>query len=295
VVICEDGTSPPVLLVPTTIQEISGKLGPSLQTFLYDPTRENTFTGTQGTVIRVSPQAFVTQSGQPFTGLVHLEMREVFSKADMVLSAMPTISNGQPLESAGEFYLAPREKVRWADSASVKLKAVIPASVTSLAGMQVFAGSTPGPGSPTCFQWQPIDNSALTTEGQTVSGQVSGAVLDAGYDWINFDRFLPDAPKDTIIASIGGEKVDLTKNTLAYILFHADNTALKVCEYAGPGRIKSPGIPLGSAVSFVVIRTLNGKLYYRREKLVVQGRVDVEPVLLEITPNALVDSLRSIQ
>ncbi|MCR5889491.1 hypothetical protein LRS06_17280 [Hymenobacter sp. J193] len=296
VIICEDGPPPPpILTTPANIQDIPSKLGPPVQQFIYDPTRENVFTGSQGTVILVSPNAFVTESGQPFTGPVHLEMREVFSKADMVLSAMPTISNGQLLESAGEFYLAPQEKVKWADGASVKFSAAIPASVTSMSGMQMFVGATPGAGTSRCFQWQPVDSSALTTDGQIATGQVSGAVLNAGYDWINFDRFLPDAPKDTIIANIVGEEVDLVKNTVAYVLFNTDNTAIKICEYAGPGKIKSPGIPLGSAVSIVVIRTLNGKLYYNRQKTVVNGRVNVEPALLEITPNALVDSLKIIK
>ncbi|WP_157547587.1 hypothetical protein [Hymenobacter sp. DG25A] len=297
VVICEDGT-PPVLGTPATIQEIPTKLGPPMQLFTYDPAQENTFTSTQGTAILIPANAFVNENGQPITTPVHLEMREVFNKADMVLAAMPTISNGRILESAGELYLSPQEKVKWADGKTIEMTTTIPPSVTSMNGMRLFSGaSNPTVG---CFNWDLVldTGSALAVTGQALPQAkvtISSTLLNTGATWINIDKFLPEAPKDTIVANIPGDPVDVAKNTMAFALIRDRNSVLRLCDSSEPGTLQTPGIPLGTAVSVVVIRTLNSKMYFGRTNTIVDGKKYLTPNILEITPEALVDSLKLLK
>ncbi|WP_303311025.1 hypothetical protein [Hymenobacter sp. BT730] len=294
VVICKDGT-PPVVGTPATIQEIPAKLGPPMQLFTYDPTRENTFTSTQGTAILIPANAFVQENGQPVTTPVHLEMREVFNKADMVLAAMPTISNGRILESAGELYLSPQEKVKWAEGKTIEMTTTVPPSIASMAGMQLFSGaSNPGVG---CFNWDVVldPGSALTVTGQKAKVTISSTLLNTGASWINLDRFLPDAPKDTIVANIPGDTVDVVKNTMAFALIRDMNSVIRLCDSSEPGTLQTPGIPLGTAVSVVVIRTLNSKMYFGRTNTIVDGKKYLTPNILEITPEALIDSLKLLK
>ncbi|AIZ63615.1 hypothetical protein PK28_07775 [Hymenobacter sp. DG25B] len=294
VVICNDG-KPPVIKTPTTIKEVATTLGAPVQLYTYNPAQENTFNSAQGTAVVIPAHAFVDENGKPVTTPVHVQLREVFDKATMVLTAMPTISDGRALESAGEFYLAPEEKVKWADGISVTLSSQIPPSVTSMEGMQLFAAQPISDFSFDCFHWSPQIDTTFKSFGQTASAKIPSALLNAGYEWINFDRFLPDEPKDTIIVTIPGENIDLKTNTMAYVLFQDNNTAFKFCESAGIGKLKSPGIPLGTAVSTVVIRTLNGKVYYGRTNTIVDGKKYLAPNILEITPEALVDSLKLLK
>jgi hypothetical protein len=65
-----------------------------------------TFTSSQGTLITVPANAFVTLGGTPVTGTVDIEYKELYKKSDMLFSDKPTVlTDGRPLKSGGEFFI----------------------------------------------------------------------------------------------------------------------------------------------------------------------------------------------
>ena len=78
--------------LPVTSFEISGKT-------------DTTLFGPQGTRVFVPKEAFVFRDGTPAQGPIKMEIKELYSTSDMVLSGTSTMSGNAPLETGGMVHL----------------------------------------------------------------------------------------------------------------------------------------------------------------------------------------------
>lgn len=124
-----------------------------------DPEETTVITGKQGTIVRIPAGTFVTASGLAVTGKVQVEMKEVFKKSDILLSNLPTISDGKMLESGGVVYLDAAtmdgEKVVIAPGKAVTID--FP-SGSPTQGMQAFSGQYDTEGN---MNWTPMGAPAV--------------------------------------------------------------------------------------------------------------------------------------
>jgi hypothetical protein len=298
IVACEDGTTPgptPGGTTPTTLKELQTQLGAPVQTFTYDPTRANTFTGSKGTIVSIPANAFV-RNGQPVAAPVQLALREIFSRADMVLSGMPTVSNGRVLESAGEVYLQPAQDttLRMAPGTSIRLQTPIPPNVAARDTMQLFVARANAGTS--CFNWQlNLDpGSDLSPAPAFNLMTISDVLYNQGMGWFNCDRFYYTPNPLPITVNVPGTDIDPVKNTLVFAVFRAFNGTLKLCDFTAPNVFRTGGVPLGSAVSIIIIRTVDGKLYYGRQDGTVQAGVPFAPTLQPTTAADILASLNAL-
>jgi hypothetical protein len=298
IVACEDGTTPgpgPGGTMPATLKELQNQLGAPVQTFTYDPTRANTFTGSKGTIVSIPANAFV-RNGQPVAAPVQLALREIFSRADMVLSAMPTVSNGRVLESAGEVYLQPAQDttLRMAPGTSIRLQTPTPPNVAARDSMQLFIARANA--STFCFSWElnmdPGSSLSPTPTGNLLT--ISGALYNQGIGWFNCDRFYDTPSPQPITVNVPGTDIDPVKNTMVFAVFRAFNGTLKLCDFTAPNVFRTSGVPLGAAVSIIVIRTVNNKLYYGRQDGTVQAGVPFAPTLQETTSADIIANLNTL-
>lgn len=76
------------------------------QTFNISVLTGGTFTSSNGTIVTIPANAFVTSSGILVTGNVTIEFKDIYKKSDMLLSNIPSmLTDGRPLKSAGEFFI----------------------------------------------------------------------------------------------------------------------------------------------------------------------------------------------
>ncbi|MBT9392755.1 hypothetical protein KLP40_06230 [Hymenobacter sp. NST-14] len=299
IVVCEDGTTPgPQLPVPATIRDLQTQLGAARQTFTYTPGQVNTFTGAKGTIVTIPANAFV-RHGQPISAPIQLTLREIFSRADMVLSNMPTVSNGQLLESAGEVFLRAADQdstVRMVSGAVIRLQTQNPPTLASRDSMRLFvAPASAGTGSNNCFNWNlnsdPGSTLTPTATGNTMT--VSSLLYNNGIGWFNCDRFYGTPNPLPLVVQVPATNVsDL--NTMVFAVFRDMNGTLAVCNFTAPNVFQTANVPQGARVSIVVIRTENDKLYYGRQDGTVQAGTPFAPVLQETTAAALVAELTSL-
>ncbi|PJJ59558.1 hypothetical protein [Hymenobacter chitinivorans] len=300
VVICEDGKTPgPVVTLPPTISALTAQLGAPVQTLTYDPSRVNSFTSLKGTRITIPANAF-TKYGQPVTAPLELAFREVFSRADMVLSNMPTIAGGQLLESAGEVYLraAKDTAVRMTPGAKLVLQVPTPATA-SRDSMSLFVGGWGGGTTSTCFEWTLNRDTGASSRplngGNSNLVTVSSTLYNAGLNWLNCDKFYTNPnPTTTVKVTVPGLNIDPATNTMVFAVFRTINGAVRICNFKGPNDFEMPGIPQTMPLSIVVIRTVDSKLYYGRQDATVQAGLVITPVLQETTAAALVDALNQL-
>ncbi|UOQ50908.1 hypothetical protein [Hymenobacter cellulosivorans] len=299
VVICEDGTTPGPVTIPPTLTALTTQLGAPVQTLTYNPGQTNEFISAKGTRVTIPANAF-TKNGQPVTGPVELAFREVFSRADMVLSNMPTIANGRLLESAGEVYLraAKDTAVRMAPGVRLTLQVPTPANA-SRDSMSLFVGGWGGGTVTPCFEWtlnqDPGSSLRPNASGTSNIISVSSTLYNSGLNWLNCDRFYYDPnPTTTVKVSVPGTNIDPAKNTMVFAVFRTFNGAIRICNFKAPNFFEMPGIPATTAMSIVVIRTVDSKLYYGRQDATAQAGLVVAPTLQETTPAALVDALNQL-
>ncbi|MFD2787621.1 hypothetical protein [Hymenobacter rubripertinctus] len=296
-VFCEDGTTPgPQLPVPATIRELQTQLGAARQTFTYTPGQTNVFTGAKGTIVTIPGNAFVRNS-QPLTVPIQLTLREIYSRTDMVLSNMPTVSNGALLESAGEVFLRALDQdstVRMAPGAVIQLQTQNPPNLTSRDSMRLFvapSGMVPN----NCFNWNlnidPGSTLTPTATGNTIT--VSSVLYNNGIGWFNCDRFYNTPNPLPLVVNVPATNVSLL-NTMVFAIFRDFNGTLSVCDFTAPNAFQAPNVPQGARVSIVVIRTANDTLYYGRQDGTVQAGTPFAPVLQETTAAALLTALNTL-
>lgn len=73
--------------------------------FQLEADEDHLIKGHKGTVLHIPKDAFVGESGESVSGLVQVEFKELYNKADYVKGNLPTISNGKQLVSGGVLYL----------------------------------------------------------------------------------------------------------------------------------------------------------------------------------------------
>ncbi|OWP64123.1 hypothetical protein CDA63_05175 [Hymenobacter amundsenii] len=292
-VICEDGTTPGPQL-PATIRELQTQLGAARQTFTYMPGRANTFTGTKGTVVTIPANAFV-RNGQALTAPIQLTLREVYSRADMVLSNTPTVAYDLALESAGEVFLRAEQDslVRMAAGATIQLQTLNPPNLASRDSMRLFVAGLAGG---TCFNWylNPDFNSGLspTPTGNILT--IGSLLYNGGIGWFNCDRFYNAPNPLPVVVNVPGTNIDPTTNTTVFAVFRDFNGSVSACNFTAPNTFRSGNMPRGARVSVVVIRIVEGKLYYGRQDGTVQATTPFAPAMREITTAALVTELNTL-
>ncbi|AHM59247.1 hypothetical protein D770_04900 [Flammeovirgaceae bacterium 311] len=77
----------------------------SAQTFTIRQDTVTNLRGEQGSVLKVPANAFVLENGSAPVGEVQLELKEVFSKSDMMANGLSTTSDGRLIESTGMVFI----------------------------------------------------------------------------------------------------------------------------------------------------------------------------------------------
>src|SRR5690606_35084917 len=101
---------------------------------------DTTITGKKGTIIYIDRYCLSFEDGSLVSGPVKIELREVFSKSDLILNNKPTVSDRKMLISAGALYLnatseGKQLKINCPDGLSISVP-----RQSSYPGMQVFNG-----------------------------------------------------------------------------------------------------------------------------------------------------------
>jgi hypothetical protein len=280
----------PIIIDPLEIsgeelmQRIQDNRDDAMQTFAMDASTGGMILAAQGTNLVFGPNAFKDANGDPITGSVDITLLEIYKKADMVLSKLPTnAKNGngdvQTILSAGEFYV----------NASQNGEAVF-----SNGTYQIFAPSDTYDSEITIFK--PVDGcdqpdcDVVWDEdpvGQVVQGEGSGpnGTYVTGYTgfrdtfgWTNLDRWYDYQGPKTLITAAVPEGYNATNSNvyIAYVGLEGlalldiyDENAQLFTEHYGQ-------MPIGQDVHFIFMSVQNGQYIYSiQSTTIVQDHLEV--------------------
>lgn len=97
------GTSPVITSQFSDIREFLENEAPQTQTFAVNAQFPVAIRTEYGSTIKFSPNAFQDAQGNIVTGNIDVQVTEYMNRAEMILGAKPTMSNGEILISGGQF------------------------------------------------------------------------------------------------------------------------------------------------------------------------------------------------
>lgn len=237
------------------LSELFETQAPAKQSFTITPTSDQTITGEDGTKITFYANSFVDAQGNLVTGQVDFELKEIYKKGDMIWSERMTVaSNGQLLESGGEFSLK-------ATSAGQEvflnqnffMEVPISSATSNPSAMELFT-STESDSS-----WTPVDSTGVGVDSSMTNYQFSFDSLT----WINCDYFYGAANTTTSfsVEPSLSSGVNLT-GVSAYLVFNNINSVASLWYDAAAGVFNtSYSLPIGESVTVVIIGMDASQIY----------------------------------
>jgi len=266
---------PSTSLAGDALGALHAQYGVAAQVFTYNPQRVDVFRTASGGVLATGSQAFLDlSSSSPAPGPLRLEVREVLTRADMLLSGRPSMGNGQVLESGGQFLVqastADNRLLRLSPHVKLGLATPIPARLSAYYAIMLYAPDAPGN---LAFNWVPATDTASSvgTSPALYTGDpvyfrclIAKGLYDSNGGWLSFAQ-----PIYTGYAPVGvrvrtGQSAADAANSAVYLVFHDYNAVAQLAP-SGRGNFE--------LATVLALYSAAGKLYFgQREDTVRAGR-----------------------
>jgi hypothetical protein len=265
------------------------------QVFTVNGSTGGSFTSSQGTVVSIPPNAFLTFSGVPVTGNVRIEFKDIYKKSEMLLSDIPTQTlSGNMLKSGGEFLInASFNNQDVMLDAGKKITVTQPVQEgTGVAdqGMVPFVAEQDSIG----FGWWPNPNDSIfvTTE-EYIFSLYSFSSSGSG-TWCNSDNqaFFNAFPQ-TLLTLHGNDSPDVYL-TEVFLVFSNINSMIHVYRNYGTNDFPYNYAPVGLQCTMVALGAKDGKLYSSFRPITITANQTVNFSLTETTDAAFKAQLNAL-
>lgn len=305
---CEEKTETPLIAPDGEALDafIEANIEEQTQTFTLDATTGGNIKGSQGTVLQFYSNAFQTTGGDDVTGMVDIELIEVYSRTDMLLTKKPTtgkLDNGDHamLISGGEFYVNATQNGN-------QLKAVagyyIIAPTENTGGaqedMKVFTGVEECIDSICNNVWvEEKDQGMEVGQFQDAGGVFEGYFCyQTQFGWTNIDKWYSDPRPKTTIFVDAPEGFDNT-NCVIFLSYDDEPTALaRFDTYDQETGLFSEHyglIPVGLKVHFILVSIADGEIHYAIQGAeITENHVEVIGEIKSITEEELVELIGNL-
>lgn len=287
-------------IVPKKFMEIDEYLGKSAQRFFIDPKRDNTIRGDKGTEISFPAYAFECADGSEPSGKIKIELREFYSRGDLLKANLHTMSNGEILETGGTVQVLAfcgDEEAQLAYDQQITLSFPYKEFKN---GMQTFNGFEEGgdlnwvldEGSEQYFDpdINDYDPEGYYLSSKNEQGIDSYLLNSSSLGWINCDRFYDD-PR---------EKMEIVLNVdtalhPAVRMVYKDIQSITTGYDDRKGKVTFVGIPHGSEVTIVAYSIVDNKPYMTMKNIIVNSNTEEKLALTETTKKWMERELLSLK
>jgi hypothetical protein len=258
-------------------------------------------TGSKGTTLQFSPNAFSTLSGDAVTGNVDIELIEIYDRATMLVTNRPT--NGKwennsikTLVSGGEFYVNATQN---GNQLKPKTNFTIVAPTENTGeidqDMRRFTGVAACASDSCNIIWEEDDNKGIEIGEFQVTGGFKTAyyVYQSKFGWTNIDRWYNDPrPKTTIFVDVP-DGFDNT-NCAVFVTYDGESTALASFDiYDKDKKLFAEHyglIPVGLKVHFILISIIDEEIHYAiQPATITENHVAVINAVESITEEELIN------
>lgn len=291
-----DEPRPGTVLAGDALEALRAQYGAPRQVFSYNPKTIEVFRTAGGGGLATGSQAFLELAGNtPAPGPLRLEVREVLTKADMVLSGLPTMAGSQVLESGGHYFVqatdADRRTLRLSTHVKLGLATPGPPQLVGLYGMAVYQPGSPANAN---FSWVPSADTASSVslsvplypgDEQYFRGLIGKGLYDSNYGWISYARPFYSGYGQTSVLVVTDQPAATAANSAVYLVFQ-DYNAVAQLAATGNGQFALDNVPARTVVTAFALYAAGGRLYFGQQTDTVRaGR----PFLVKLTERSTAD------
>ena len=267
------------------------KQGVKSQFFTIDQSNANDtyITGKNGTKIVIPQNAFVDTFGPIVSDKIQIELKEILSKSDMILSDQSSSCFGQILESAGEVFIEARvngKKIQLAEEKMMEISIPFKTALyTPYPDMMLYLGDN----SNGSFTWFP-DADTLFRDHVKADGKSNTYNIFLGsneYSWINCARFYMDRNDRTPLTI--KPTFPLSSDTIDSRLFLVFNDIHSVMNayMNADHNFFTYKIPIGMNVTLVGIGIGKKKIYFGKKVITIKRNHLDNLEFVEASPEAI--------
>ena len=256
---------------------------PPVQLFQASTSQAQTLTLLDGSFITVPAGAFALPSGTPATGTAQLRVQLLTKPSAMALGGLPSQTFWRPLEGRGQFRIT-----AWQNGGPLRLRPgfhltvnVRLDSLTYTSGQQTWSGIGVGSGSLNTTWIQDTARVGITG---TAGGQryFRTRVYTDTLGWYQVGQLWTSNPADTTLlrADVGGDAA-----TRVYLLPTQRSGAFLMKWNSQTRLMELYGVPAGSALNVVTLRTQNNQLQLAIERVTVRRGLVLRPAPVVVSPD----------
>ncbi len=273
----------------TDLQSALSKAATKVTTVSFDAGSGSSFADSSGTRYIIPPNAFATNNGQVVTGKVTVSAISFLKRSDVLFSKALTVSNGQPLASAGEFYFKVTQngadlKIADGQMYSVKMPQTGPCDTS----MQLYFGTLldTNVNKTSIVNWQPASGTSMGFITNPAPDTTVVTTNQTGY--VNSDQPLPKKLPKGIYQSftLRLTSVDGMSNIVsAYAIYDSVNVVWPMLNVKD-GYVTEDHV-LNVPCRFVVFAIIKGNFYAAVTKQVPMTGIIYGVDVARTTPSAL--------
>lgn len=269
----DDGSCDVIATITGNIGDLLAKLQPSTDIEAHSLNADwgGVITTNIGTHFNFSGGSFITMDDQPVTGMIEIEILELYSKGDIVRYGKQTISNGAILRSDGEFYVKAYQNGQDLQIAPGYTYSIQVSNDNADQAMELFEGDDSGE----TFNWLtfpqtepniwPIPNSVNPSEWQdslNFDGFGFGyEIFTDRFDWLNCDAFASYPPDELTTVSVTLPEGYTNENTVVFMVFNDETTVLSMWGDQTTESFMSGQVPIGVDITIVVMSSTGEEAY----------------------------------
>lgn len=267
--------------------------------------------GREGTRITIPKNALCKRNGEAVTGTVRIELKEFYTKSDIVLGNLHTMSDGRLLETGGMIYIsatAKGQKLKLRPDAQMEIDF---GKGATQPGMGVFLGKEQDGQ----VNWQlqkPLAGAKTQADGAPQRGRREGRLVETDLTegasalkpeerkvdrfllrtnrlgWINCDRFYLFENKSDLWVG-----VDKLFRPVVRLVFK-DINAVMAASYANDSTVVFRQVPVGLTATLVAFSLVNGEYFFVSRELVLTNNQRENLELVKTALTAMKKELRRL-
>ncbi len=279
--------------IELTLADFLNNNKPALQTFTVQAGVASEINGAKGSKINFGANSFYTLAGVTVaSGDVEIQLREVTTKKDMVLSQTPTISNNELIVSQGVYYLKALQNGFELRIDNFNINKTVE---TQPVEPQAFLGGIPNGGD--SFTW------FTDSVGYVISDSINGdstvyqmliysTYLNQNFNWINCDYFYGNSAPQVAVFFPTSDTINVYFFQ-SYLILNDHNAIWPYGSYSN-NQIEFFNIPSGLNATLLTYYIVDGKAFVSTVDITTSDALSTPITFTETTEAGLLSILEGL-
>ena len=240
--------------------------------------------GTEGTIIFIYEYSFYPI----MSGEINIELREFYSRKDIILNNLQTLSDNGLLATAGMIYINCRQSGVGLNQWQIQTK--MPAQTTD-PNMELFLSTQQNTDS--SILWTLADSSFLFIDTMGYNNYYCYIHSNNDFQWINCDYFVNQSPLTTVKATFTNAPQSAYPPRV-YLVLDINAIVEMWNDYPNQGVFSINNIPEGLPGKIVAYTVVNGVCYFSKKPIIVTTNLNQSMTFQTVTEQQLINELENL-